>query len=96
MKGKAEMFKAVNVGRRKKEIRIGDREGPLKGYVVDSIKTNLRLVYVLNNRKWFYFTDEDCPEFYSILSGIYFGNTTIHLSPKMAFKKFKKVLIFFA
>ena len=86
MTGKAEMFQTVNVKRRKKRIRIGDKEGPLQSYVVNSIKTNLQLIYVIDNRKCFYFTDETCPDFYSILSGLDFANTTNHLSPQMLFK----------
>ena len=84
--GKAEMFKTVNVRRRKIKIRIDDKEGPLQSYVVNSIRTNLHLIYVIDNRKCFYFTDETCPDFYSILSGLDLANTTIHLSLQMAFK----------
>ena len=86
MTGKAEMFKTVNVKRRKIRIRIGDKEGPLQSYVVNSIETNVQLIYVIDNRKCFYFTDKTCPDFYSILSGLDLGNTTNHLSPQMPFK----------
>ena len=100
------MFKIVNVRRRKIRIRIGDKEGSLQSYVVNSIRTNLHLIYVIDNRKCFYFTDETCPDFYSILSGLNLGNTTIQLLPQMAFKldeylyftislKLQKILIFF-
>ena len=86
MIGKAEIFKTVNVRRRKTKIRIGQKEGPLQSYVVNSIRTNLHLIYVIDNRKCFYFTDETCPDFYSILSGLDLPNTPIHLSPQMAFR----------
>ena len=42
----------------------------------------MHLIYTIDNRKCFYFTDNTCPDFSSILSGLDLANITVHLNPK--------------
>ena len=69
-----------------KKIKIGKKEGILQSYVVNSVETNLRLIYVLDNRKGSFFIDGICPDFYLFLPVLYLGNTTMHLSLQTAFE----------
>ena len=65
-----------------------------EGNVANSIRTNLHLIYVIDNRKCFYFTDETCPDFYSILSGLDLENTTILLLPPNGFQT-RRIITFY-
>ena len=80
------MFKTVSLRRKKLRIRIGDKEGLLNSYIINSTSTNLHLIYTIANRKCFYFTDNTCPDYNSSLSGLDLANITIHLNPQMCFK----------
>ena len=80
------MFKTVSVRRKKLRIRIGDKEGLLNSDIINSTSTSLHLIYTIDNRKCFYFTDTTCPDFHSILSGLDLAIITIDLNPQMSFK----------
>ena len=80
------MFKTVSVRRKNVRIRNDDKEGLLNSYIINSTSTNLHLNYTIDNRKCFYFTDNNCPDFNSILSGLDLASVAIHLNPQMSFK----------